>query len=182
MSQKREELDEVFLSLSKIIVQLKSAVVVGVPTNVLPFPTIGDDPVSEQEVLEVTTNTVAQTLQLPVTVALTQIVHEFFGSSMLSIVGEAIEAREWIDDPRRNRTNKEMTLAFFRRWLKRERGDYGQPVTYTSQTTGTMDRRSRGKAKVALVAQEEKDDPYREFVMKLSAKHVTQAVQEGHIG
>ena len=116
------------------------------------------------------------------TEALTQIVQEFLGNSTLSLLGEAIEAREWIDDPNRNRSHKQMTLAFFRRWLKRERGDYGQPVSWKEQATGTTGRRSVTKARGTPITDVGKDDPYREYVLQLSAAHLSQAAQEGHIG
>jgi hypothetical protein len=153
------------------------------PHNILPFPAIGVGVSSSaHEHLEVATNKIAQTLQLPVTEALTQIVQEFLGTSTLSLVGEAIEAREWIDDPGRNHSHKQMSLAFFRRWLKRERGDYGQPVSWTQQATGTTGRRSGTRARDAPIANVGKDDPYREYVLRLSAEHLSQAAQEGHRG
>lgn len=153
------------------------------PRNILPFPIGGSGVLSSaHEHLEVATNKIAQTLQLPVTEALTQIVQEFLGNSTLSLVGEAIEAREWIDDPNRNRSHKLMTLAFFRRWLKRERGDYGQPVSWTQQATGTTDKRSGIKARDTSITNGSKDDPYREYVLRLSTAHLSQATQEGHVG
>ena len=155
----------------------------GAPRNILLFPIVGADISSaSHEHLEVATSKIAQTLQLPVTEALTQIVQEFLGNSTLSLLGEAIEAREWIDDPGRNRSHKQMTLAFFRRWLKRERGDYGTPASWKEQTTGTTGKRNGTRARDTPVANENKDDPYRAYVLRLSAAHLSKAAQEGQIG
>ncbi len=49
---------------------------------------------------------------------------EFLGDPAISLLGEADAAREWIDNQRRNQKKQAMTPAFFRRWLKRERGEY----------------------------------------------------------
>jgi hypothetical protein len=154
----------------------------GAQSNILPFPIVGGISSASHEHLEVATKKIAQTLQLPVTEALTQIVQEFLDNSSLSLLGEAIEAREWIDDPGRNRSQKQMTLAFFRRWLKRERGDYGQPVSWKEQATGTTGKRSGTRARDTPVANENKNDPYREYVLRLSAAHLSKAAQEGHRG
>jgi hypothetical protein len=155
----------------------------GVPRNILPFPIVGSGiSSSADEHLEVATSKIAQILQLPVTEALTQIVQEFLGNSTLSLLGEAIEAREWIDDTSRNRSHKQMTLAFFRRWLKRERGDYGQPISWTQHATGTTGRRSGTRARDTPITDVGKEDPYREHVLRLSAAHVSKAALEGHIG
>jgi len=62
---------------------------------------------------------VAGVLHLPESEELHQIMREFHAFPTLSILGEAIEARAWIDDPGRNTRKAYMTLAFFRRWLRR---------------------------------------------------------------
>jgi hypothetical protein len=63
---------------------------------------------------------VARILQLPITEALTHVVTEYSALGEFALLGEADAAREWIDDPKRNQNQKPMTVAFFRRWLKRE--------------------------------------------------------------
>ncbi|HEU5375293.1 MAG TPA: hypothetical protein VFV38_07630 [Ktedonobacteraceae bacterium] len=63
---------------------------------------------------------VAEILRLPVSGALTRLVTEYTTFGSLALLGEADAAREWIDDGARNRSKKRMTVAFFRRWLKRE--------------------------------------------------------------
>jgi hypothetical protein len=63
---------------------------------------------------------VARILKVPVTDALARLVADYAPCSSLSLPGEADAAREWIDDPRRNRKRKQMSPAFFRNWLKRE--------------------------------------------------------------
>ncbi len=63
---------------------------------------------------------IARILQLPITDALTRLVTEYTTLGALALLGEADAAREWIDDPARNQRHSGMTVAFFRRWLKRE--------------------------------------------------------------
>jgi hypothetical protein len=63
---------------------------------------------------------VASILHLPVTDALIRLVTEYAALGSLPLLGEADAAREWIDDPARNPRHSAMTVAFFRRWLKRE--------------------------------------------------------------
>lgn len=63
---------------------------------------------------------VAEILHMPVTEALTRLVTEYTTLGSLALLGEADAACEWIDDTTRNRNNKRMTVAFFRRWLQRE--------------------------------------------------------------
>jgi len=63
---------------------------------------------------------IARILQLPITDALTRLVTEYTTLGALALLGEADAAREWIDDPARNQRHTPMTVAFFRRWLKRE--------------------------------------------------------------
>lgn len=66
------------------------------------------------------TQQVASILKLPVTDALTRLVIEHAQAVSLSLTGEADAAREWIDDPQRNKKGRRMSLSFFRNWLKRE--------------------------------------------------------------
>ncbi len=63
---------------------------------------------------------VAHILRLPVSEALLRLVADYAPQASLSVLGEADAAREWIDDPRRNKQRKRMSPAFFRAWLKRE--------------------------------------------------------------
>ncbi|HEU5380516.1 MAG TPA: helix-turn-helix domain-containing protein [Ktedonobacteraceae bacterium] len=69
---------------------------------------------------DVPVHQVAEILRLPVSGALTRLVTEYTTFGSLALLGEADAAREWIDDTARNRSKKRMTVAFFRRWLKRE--------------------------------------------------------------
>lgn len=63
---------------------------------------------------------VAHILRLPVSDALLRLVADYAPQVSLSVLGEADAAREWIDDPQRNKQRKRMSPAFFRTWLKRE--------------------------------------------------------------
>ena len=79
-------------------------------------------------------------LNLPVTERLQRVVADYLDDSSLSLLGEADAAREWIEDPRRNRKRKQLTPAFFRCWLKREhvtasRG-YGPPGAILQEKAG----------------------------------------------
>lgn len=82
---------------------------------------------------------VAIILHLNVDDALMHIVQDYQDDPLLHLVGEADSAREYIDDPRRNRHGQRMTPAFFRRWLKREHEDaqHRQSVRSTTAATGT---------------------------------------------
>ncbi len=110
----------------------------------------------------------AQILKLSATPALTRIVGEFLGDPAISLLGEADAAREWIDNRRRNHKGQSMTPAFFRRWLKRERGDYAsaeQPsarvhaVASQQLATGTTGRSSSSSPGDSA-------DPYETFLQQ----------------
>ncbi len=94
------------------------------PENVTPFPAPpsadSGDGVLLEERLTQTTRQVARILKLSSSEALSRLVAEYVALPGLSLLGEADAAREWIDDPRRNRQRQRMSPAFFRRWLKRE--------------------------------------------------------------
>ena len=94
------------------------------PSNVVPFPTTrDDDDASLSDVslsIRETTQQVASILHLPASEGLARIVADYLPSPGLSLLGEADAAREWVDDPARNRKRQRMSLAFFRRWLQRE--------------------------------------------------------------
>jgi hypothetical protein len=94
------------------------------PPNIVPFPAAHADADAktnypEQAVLEATQQ-VAAILKIAVTDGLARVVADYLGNPSLSLLGEADAAREWIEDPRRNRKRQPLTPAFFRRWLKRE--------------------------------------------------------------
>jgi hypothetical protein len=96
------------------------------PPNIVPFPAARDDADDEitnknveAEVLAATKQ-VSAILNIPVTEGLQRVVADYLDDSSLSLLGEADAAREWIEDPRRNRKRKQLTPAFFRCWLKRE--------------------------------------------------------------
>ncbi len=75
---------------------------------------------------------------MPVTGALTSLVTEYTSLGSLALLGEADAAREWIDDETRNRGHKAMTVAFFRRWLKREQEAIEQRRAAPLPATGNM--------------------------------------------
>jgi hypothetical protein len=95
------------------------------PPNIVPFPAAHADAADEKTnhidkaVLEATQQ-VAAILKVAVTDGLARVVADYLGNPSLSLLGEADAAREWIEDPRRNRKRQQLTPAFFRRWLKRE--------------------------------------------------------------
>jgi hypothetical protein len=96
------------------------------PPNIVPFPAARADAadakthLTDKSVLEVTQE-VASILKVPLSDGLARVVADYLGDPSLSLLGEADAAREWIEDPRRNRKGQQLTPAFFRRWLKRER-------------------------------------------------------------
>lgn len=153
----------------------------GSQPNLVHFPSVPDFPTrgtdnssfSEQEKMLATTRTVARTLHLPVTDDLAQIVQEFLNTSTISVIGEAMEARAWINDPQRNTRQKPMTLAFFRRWLKRERDGY-RPFFSQQQQMSARREESHGFP----ASDKASSDPYREFVLSRSSILSGQAVQE----
>ena len=81
---------------------------------------------------------VAEILRVPVTEALTHLVTEYRTFGSLALLGEADAAREWIEDTTRNRHNTCMTVAFFRRWLKREQEMVAQRHTARESQTVQM--------------------------------------------
>jgi hypothetical protein len=86
------------------------------------------------------TQQIAHILTLPVTEALTRLVAEHAQVPSLSLPGEADAAREWIDDPRRNKKHRRMSPAFFRNWLKREQDATQRrqiALQQAAQATGT---------------------------------------------
>ncbi|GHO94818.1 hypothetical protein KSF_048660 [Reticulibacter mediterranei] len=98
-------------------------------SNVIPFPPLStrvdgnqiQEQADQQQHVTQMSVQVAEILKLAATPPLRRLVAEFLRVPGLSLLSEADAAREWIDDPARNKKRQRMTLAFFRRWLKRER-------------------------------------------------------------
>ncbi len=104
------------------------------PPNVTSFPTVHAADIDAAEVEEMTRQ-VASILKLCVGDALRRLVQEYGHDPLLSLLGEADAAREWIDDTRRrNRKGQRMSPAFFQRWLKREREGVKQRQAATGTT------------------------------------------------
>ena len=83
---------------------------------------------------------VAEILRLPASDALLRIVGDYQHDPLVRLLGEADAAREYIDDPRRNRKGQRMSPAFFRRWLRREHEDAErrQSQRHATAATGTL--------------------------------------------
>jgi hypothetical protein len=120
------------------------------PNNVVTFPcgrangtttSTDERTCSDQERLHAqhTTQEAAAILNLPASDALVRIVQDYQHDPLLHLLGEADAAREYIDDPRRNRHKQRMSPAFFRRWLRREHEDakHRQSQRHTTAATGT---------------------------------------------
>jgi hypothetical protein len=142
----------------------------GHPSNVVTFPTLDADAASlSQHALPDVTNQVARILKLSPTEALSRLIGEYIGESSISLYGEADAAREWIDDPRRNRKRQRMTPAFFRRWLKRERvAQQQQHKPIAAQATGTdvnaAATLSEQQGQERPVTAKSRADPYQAFL------------------
>lgn len=92
--------------------------------NILPFPNphaSNNIDGKQHKEMRAVANQVARILKFTTNDALLRLVAEYATIPGLSLLGEADAAREWINDARRNRQHKRMSLAFFRNWLKRER-------------------------------------------------------------
>jgi hypothetical protein len=110
-------------------------------SKVVSFPTARTNSgTSAQQHLEPTTLKLAHILKISISPALRRIAEEYLDDPLLSLLGEADAAREYIDDRQRNRKGQRMTPAFFRRWLKREHEDALLRRTRSTQATGTTDR------------------------------------------
>jgi hypothetical protein len=118
------------------------------PTNIVPFPAAradaddSDNLNAEQPVIAATKQ-VAAILNISVTDRLQRVVADYLRDPSLSLMGEADAAREWIEDPRRNRKRVPLTPVFFRRWLKREheavqRGYAPPGASWQKSQDGTM--------------------------------------------
>lgn len=159
------------------------------PPNIITFPAtpIGVDAAytnSSVRILEVTQQ-VATILNLTVTDALTRIVEEYLDDPSVSLLGDADAAREWIDDPQRNRRGQRLTPAYFRRWLRREREAYEKRhesiESGQQRATGTLGSGARLKTANlssavgrSSVPPCQSQDPYQAYVA-----HRLQQVQTG---
>ncbi len=111
---------------------------------------------------------VAATLHLPESADLRAIVQEFAGMSSHALLGEAIEARAWIDDQCRNTRQQPMTPAFFRRWLRRSQQHEDASVSSPRP----------GKHAVPATSPTPVPDQYEIYVKALQAKYSDPALQE----
>ena len=154
-----------------------------VKLRIVPFPpttrTDSDtNPLSSNLQIVEATSQIAQILRLDVSPALTRIVEEYRLDTTISLYGEADAAREWIENPRRNRTGQTMTPAFFRRWLKREREEVLSRQAQRLQATGTTGRdfpsspkyhETHGVTNTASVS-----DPYQEYIERREREVIEQ--------
>lgn len=117
---------------------------------------------------------IASVLHLPESPELHEIIQEFASIPTCSVLGEAIEARAWIDDQTRQGRPRQMTPAFFRRWLRRsQRGE----ETRTSSSQHLSERKSEESAPVAQQTRE--PDQYEVYVNALMARYsAPEALQE----
>ena len=153
------------------------------PPNVVAFPTAHTSTTSTASLsvshFEEVTTKIAVILKLTTDEALKRIVTDYCHDATLSLFGEADAAREWIDDPRRNRKGQRMTPAFFRRWLKREHED-----VLKRQATGTtgpvFHAPPRGQE---VVRGTPAADPYAEFLARRT-REVTSVstAEQGDVG
>jgi hypothetical protein len=158
------------------------------PPNVVQFPTTrdaADDAVSSlSEPIHEVRQQIASILHLPCSEGLVRIIADYWDIPGLSVVGEADAAREWLDDPARNRKRQRMSLAFFRRWLQREyeasrsrqvaRVSIGvSPVAGTRHQTHTTTTGAGPPGEAAQAS----SNPYEAFV-KSRAASVLQRAQE----
>lgn len=102
--------------------------------------TQGDHTPQEMQATQQTMRNAAEILRLPASDALLRIVGDYQHDPLVRLLGEADAAREYIDDPRRNRKGQRMSPAFFRRWLRREHEDalLRQSQRHTTAATGTL--------------------------------------------
>ncbi|HEX9131116.1 MAG TPA: hypothetical protein VF844_02365, partial [Ktedonobacteraceae bacterium] len=143
LGKHREVLSQVKLSESKLIQdkRIEEEDEGQPPPNVVTFPAAhaaADDADSHlsEKVLE-ETKQVATILKLTVTDSLTRVVADYVHDPVISLLGEADAAREWIDDPERNRKRQRLTPAFFRRWLKREQESYQHRHVHRASPPGS---------------------------------------------
>ncbi|SRR5579875_295902 len=101
---------------------------------------------SSEKTLQETTEQIASLLKLPVSQELREVVQEFLPVMTLSLVGEAIEASAWVSDPRRNGSQRLMTPAFFRRWLRRSQQNAQSAVTSRQADVTSGQQREQERA------------------------------------
>src|SRR5579859_5591303 len=106
-------------------------------SNVVSFPPSRPGGTSAEQRVEQTTLQLAHILKITANFALRRIAEEYLDNPLLSLLGEADAAREYIDDRQHNRKGQRMTPAFFRRWLKREHEDALLRRARSTQATGT---------------------------------------------
>jgi hypothetical protein len=119
----RENAAQYNLSESKVIQEKRIEEEGSTPPNIVLFPTTHDDNDNVSSLSEPCSEVkqqIAEILHLPCSEGLMRIIVDYGGIPGLSLVGEADAAREWLEDPARNRKGQRMSLAFFRRWLQRE--------------------------------------------------------------
>jgi len=104
---------------------------------VVSFPPSRPGGTSAEQRVEQTTLQLAHILKITANFALRRIAEEYLDNPLLSLLGEADAAREYIDDRQHNRKGQRMTPAFFRRWLKREHEDALLRHARSTQATGT---------------------------------------------
>ena len=100
-------------------------------------------------------------LNLPTSQELEEIIQEFLSVPTISLTGEAIEARAWITDIRRNGKQQPMTPAFFRRWLRRSQ-QHTQPLTYPSE---------KHRVKVVMQEPAAEEDQYATYINQLLVEY-----------
>jgi hypothetical protein len=110
--------------------------------RVVPFPTSANANAAAVSLspsqVQGMTKQAARILNVQPSDALRRVVEEYSRHAELSLLGEADSAREWIDDPKRNRKHQRLTPAFFRRWLKREVEAMHRRHHAPDQATGTL--------------------------------------------
>jgi len=120
------------------------------PSNIVTFPTTHapsdgtEEKQAEDTVLAEITRHLSTILKLPVSEGLYRLAAEYRNNPLLSLLGEADAAREWIEHPTRNRKHQQMSLAFFRRWLRREQEEsLNRQKQRELQSTGTGSSQAR---------------------------------------
>jgi hypothetical protein len=160
------------------------------PPNVVTFPAARDDADNansypSEKILEAT-NQVAIILKLTVTDALTRVVADYVHDPGISLLGEADAAREWIEDPARNRKQQRLTPTFFRRWLKREQESYQyRHLHATSLSEGSAPLPASAGQRAATGAGppgslNPADNPYHAFVEQRASALLLNSKGENH--
>jgi len=146
------------------------------PPNVVTFRTSHttgggtEEETPEKTPVSESTQQLARILKLSPSEGLQRLIEDYRDDPHLSLLGEADAAREWIDDPKRNRKHQQMSLAFFRRWLRREQEEAlnRQKQREQQSATGTT---GPGKGTAA--------PPARNSLMNLAAQYHQQTTHQG---